>query len=147
MNLSADLREFIESLNARNVEYLVAGAHAMAFHGYPRFTGDIDLFVNTTPENAERIEQAIYAFGFGATGLCAADFLVPEQVIQLGVAPNRIDVMTFLSGITFEEAWAARQAGTLDGLPVFFLSKPMLIKNKRASGRTKDLADIEVLID
>jgi hypothetical protein len=145
MNLSADLKEFIESLNARNVEYLVAGAHAMAFHGYPRFTGDIDLFINTTFENAERIEQAVDAFGFASTGLRAADFLVPEQIIQLGVAPNRIDLMTFLSGITFEEAWAARHPGTLDGIPVFFLSKPMLIKNKKASGRTKDLADLEYL--
>ncbi|HEY6660417.1 MAG TPA: hypothetical protein VI031_04720, partial [Pyrinomonadaceae bacterium] len=99
MNLEADLREFVELLNALKVRYIVVGAFAVAYHGYPRYTGDIDLFVDRSPANAKQIVNAIEQFGFGGLGLSIEDFLQEDQVIQLGVAPNRIDLLPFLSGV------------------------------------------------
>ncbi|HEY0762479.1 MAG TPA: hypothetical protein VGD61_08905 [Pyrinomonadaceae bacterium] len=145
MNLEKDLREFIELLNALNVRYIVVGAYAVAYHGYPRFTADIDLFVERSVENAERIVNVIQQFGFGAVGLSREDFLSEDQVIQLGVAPNRIDLLTFLSGVKFEEAWATHEQGDIAGLTVPIISKEMLKRNKAASGRAQDLADLEHL--
>lgn len=145
MNLHKDLREFVELLNSRSVDYLVVGAHALAFHGYPRFTGDIDLFIRPTRDNADRIVDVLAAFGFGSLGLDALTLTQPDKVIQLGVPPNRIDLLTSISGVEFDEAWADRVAGALDGVPVSFLSRRCLVRNKRASGRAKDLADIENL--
>lgn len=145
MNLEEDLREFIELLNALNVRYIVVGAHAVAYHGYPRFTGDIDLFLEISDENAERILNVIKRFGFAGLGLAKEDFLREDQVIQLGVAPNRIDLMTFLSGVDFQEAWATREQAEIDGLKMPIISKEMLKRNKAASGRTQDLADLEQL--
>jgi hypothetical protein len=145
MAVPTDLREFIESLNFHGVEYLVAGAHALAFHGRPRYTGDIDLLLRPTPENAARIEEVLVKFGFVSLGLKAADFLHPECIVQLGVAPNRIDLLTSLTGVTFDEAWDQRVPGELGGIPVAFLSREILIKNKRATGRTQDAADVEAL--
>jgi hypothetical protein len=104
MNLEKDLREFVELLNALDVRFMVVGAFAVAYHGYPRHTSDLDLFVENSTENAERILNAIQKFGFGDIGLTIEDFNRKDQVVQLGVAPNRIDIMTFLSGISFEEA-------------------------------------------
>ena len=145
MAVPTDLREFIESLNSHGVEYLVVGAHALAFHGQPRYTGDIDLWLRPAPENAARIEQVLVQFSFASLGVKAADFLHPESIVQLGVAPNRIDLLTSLTGITFDEAWDRRVPGELGGIPVAFLSREMLIKNKRATGRTQDAADVEAL--
>lgn len=145
MNLEEDLREFIELLNAHNVRYIVVGAHAVAYHGYPRFTADIDFFLEISDENAERIVNVLKQFGFGDLGLSKEDFLEEDQVIQLGVAPNRIDLMTILSGVDFKEAWATREQAEIDGLNVPMISKELLKRNKAASGRTKDLADIEEL--
>jgi len=145
MRLPKDLREFIESLNSHQVEYVVVGAHALAFHGYPRYTGDIDLLVRVSPENAVRLEKVICDFSFASAGLVAQDFLQADQVIQLGRPPNRIDVLTSLTGVQFDEIWASRVAGALGGLPVAFISKELFIKNKRATGRTKDVADVEGL--
>jgi hypothetical protein len=145
MAVPTDLREFIESLNSHGVEYLVVGAHALAFHGQPRYTGDIDLWLRPAPENAARIERVLVTFSFASLGLKAADFLRPESIVQLGVAPNRIDLLTSLTGITFDEAWDRRVPGELGGIPVAFLSREMLIKNKRATGRTQDAADVEAL--
>ena len=108
MDLEEDLREFIELLNALNVRYMVVGAFAVAYHGHPRFTGDIDLFVERSLDNAARIGEVIEQFGFGDLNLSVDDFLHEDQVIQLGVFPNRIDLLTFLSGVNFQEAWETR---------------------------------------
>lgn len=143
--LSNDLREFIRLLAREGVEYLIVGAWSLAFHGRPRYTGDLDLFVRRDPTNAERIMRVIEAFGFGAVGLTREDFLRENYVIQLGVEPNRLDILTGISGVSFEEAWAARVSGTLEGLPVWFISRELLIRNKQASGRDQDLADVRTL--
>ena len=145
MNLEEDLREFIELLNALNVRYIVVGAFAVAYHGYPRYTGDIDLFIERSPENARGILNAIEQFGFAGLGLSLDDFLRQDQVIQLGVAPNRIDLLTFLSGVDFAEAWATREQGEIGGLRVPIISKDLLKRNKAASARSQDIADLEHL--
>ena len=124
---------------------MVVGAFALAYHGHPRYTGDIDLFIERTAENADRLMQVIQKFGFGDLDLSVNDFLQEDQVIQLGISPNRIDLLTFLSGVSFQEAWATREHGELDGLNVPFISKEMFKRNKAASGRTRDLADLEQL--
>lgn len=145
MNLHPDLSAFIELLHSKNVEYVVVGAHALAYHGVPRYTGDLDILVRASPENAARLEEALDAFGFGDLGLSAKDFLVEEQVVQLGYAPNRIDLLTSLTGVSFDEVWAGRVEGTLGTLPVFFIGKTQFIANKQALGRLKDLADIAAI--
>jgi hypothetical protein len=145
MNLEDDLREFIELLNALKVRYIIVGAFAVAYHGYPRYTGDIDLFVERSSENAEAILHAIQLFGFAGLGLSSEDFLQENQVIQLGVAPNRIDVLTFLSGVEFDEAWTTRVPGEIGGLSVPIISKELLKQNKAASARPQDIADLEHL--
>jgi predicted nucleotidyltransferase len=142
MALNRDLREFIGLLNSHKVEFLIVGAHALAYHGLPRYTKDIDLFIATSEPNAAALLDVIQEFGFASTGLQAEDFLAPEIVIQLGIEPNRIDLLTGLSGIVWEEAWSDRVSGSLDGLPVEFISKECYIKNKLASARPQDLADV-----
>lgn len=145
MDLEKDLREFVELLNALNVRYLVVGAFAVAYHGYPRYTADIDLFIERSDDNAERLVQVIEKFGFGDLNLSVEDFLQEDQVIQLGISPSRIDLLTFLSGVSFQEAWSTREHGEINGLKVPFISKELLKQNKAASGRTQDLADLEHL--
>ncbi|CAN5699421.1 hypothetical protein BH20ACI3_BH20ACI3_40820 [soil metagenome] len=145
MTLQKDLREFIESLNALDVRFLIVGAFAVAYHGYFRYTSVIDLFVDSSKENARRVWQAVQQFGFADLKLSLEDFSQEDQVIQFGVPPNRIDVMTFLSGVSFDEAWASREQGDLEGLSVPFISKEMLKRNKAACGRLQDLADLEYL--
>jgi hypothetical protein len=145
MAVPKDLSEFVALLNSHGVEFLVVGAHALAYHGHPRYTGDLDLLVRPALENAAKLELALVAFSFGSLGLKAADFIAPERVIQLGVAPNRIDLLTSLTGVTFEEAWSSRAEGFLGGVAVPFLSREMLIKNKLATGRKQDAADVEAL--
>ena len=145
MSLQKDLREFIELLSALEVRFVIVGAFAVAYHGYFRYTSDIDLFIDSSVENATRIFRAVEQFGFGDLKLKVEDFTQEDQVIQLGVSPNRIDVMTFLSGVSFDEAWASRELGELDGLSVPFISREMLKRNKIACGRNRDLADLEYL--
>ena len=145
MKLQTDLREFIELLNSHKVEYVVVGGHAVAYHGHPRFTGDIDFFVRATSDNAEKLLAALEAFGFGNVGLDVHALTAPERIIQLGVPPNRIDVLTSISGVSFDRAWTTRAPAELDGIPVAFLGRAALIENKRASGRAKDLADVAEL--
>lgn len=145
MKLSKDLREFIESLNSRRVDYIVVGAHAVAFHGHPRFTGDIDFLMRPSPENAERLIESIKEFGFSNLQLSPDDFTQPNTVVQLGYPPNRIDLLTSISGVDYEEAWSGKATGELDGLRVFFLGFDALLKNKRASGREQDLVDVNKL--
>lgn len=145
MALAKDFREFIELLTSHRVDFLVVGAHALAFHGHPRYTGDLDLWLRVSDENSQRLERAIQAFGFSSTGLTADDFRKENTVVQLGHPPLRIDLITSLTGLDFEDAWKKRVVGDLDGLQVFFLDRESLIRNKRATGRTKDAADAEAL--
>jgi hypothetical protein len=145
MRLSKDLREFIESLNSHEVEFLIVGSYALAYHGMPRYTGDIDILIRPAVENANRVESVIQSFGFASLGLKAADFLEADQVVQLGQPPNRIDLLTALTGVTFDEAWEDREPADLDGIPVQFIGRRAFVKNKRSTGRLKDRADLEAL--
>ena len=126
-------------------DYLVVGAYALAFHGAPRYTGDIDLLVRADPDNARAILAALADFGFASLGLSESDFLAPDRVVQLGVPPVRIDLLTSLTGVTWEEACAHRVAGQYGEVPVHFIGKTEYIRNKQATGRKKDEADIEAL--
>lgn len=145
MGIHPDFRELLASFNARGVEYLLVGAHALAFHGAPRLTGDLDVWVRPTPSNARRVTAALADFGFGDLGLTNEDFEVPDQVVQLGYPPVRVDLMTSLSGVSWDDAWRGRQPSVLDDVPVAFLGRTQLVANKRATGRRKDLADLEAL--
>jgi hypothetical protein len=145
MSLSNDLREFIELLNSRDVEYVIVGAHSLAFHGRPRYTGDLDILVRPSPENAEKLTSALTEFGFGESGFKPSDFTEADQMIQLGRVPNRIDLLTGISGVVTNEAFEKKIVTQLAGLPVFMLSKDLLIQNKRAVGRPQDLADLDAL--
>jgi hypothetical protein len=143
--LEKDLLELLVLFGSNNVEYLVVGGHAVAFHGHPRYTDDLDLFVRPDVVNGARIVQALRQFGFGALDITPDDFAADDRVIQLGRAPNRVDLLTRLSGVDFSEAWATKVAATLDGVPVWMISTESLIRNKRATARAQDLADAEFL--
>jgi len=145
MDLTKDLREFIESLNSNKVEYVIVGGYAQAFHGRPRFTGDIDIAIRPSRDNALRLQSAISKFGFEHLGLSADDFLIEGQVIQLGVAPNRIDLLTSLTGCEFDDVWATRIPAKIGEVPVNMIGKDQYIRNKRAVGRAQDLADLDAL--
>lgn len=146
MSLSADLREFIELLNSHGVDYVIVGAHCLAFHGRPRYTGDLDILIRPTIENAERIVTVLGEFGFGESGFKPVDFVEPNQMIQLGRIPNRIDLLTGITGVPVDDAFQEKVATQLAGVPVPMLSKELLIQNKRAVGRPQDLADLEGLL-
>jgi hypothetical protein len=145
MSLSADLKEFIELLNSRGVEYVIVGAHSLAFHGRPRYTGDLDILIRPSQENAEKVTAVISEFGFPESGFQTADFIESDQIIQLGRVPGRIDLMTGITGVATGEAFATKVSAELSGVPVFILSKELLIQNKRAVGRPQDLADLDAL--
>jgi predicted nucleotidyltransferase len=145
MRLSNDLREFLESLNSRGIDYVIVGAHSLAFHARPRYTGDLDILVRATSENAAKLVDLLNHFGFADPGFKESDFTEPEQLIQLGRAPNRIDLLTSITGVTTDEALASRVSTELDGIPVFILGKDALIRNKRAVGRPQDIADLNTL--
>ena len=145
MPLPEDWRAFIESLNSNGVEYVIVGAVALAYHGFPRYTGDLDVLVHNTDENTKRLESALAAFGLASLGLKAADFADSYRVIQLGVPPNRIDLLTSITGVPFDEAWADRVEADMEGTRVSFISRQALIRNKRLTGRAQDKADLEAL--
>ena len=145
MELQPDFRDLLASFRSRGVEYLIVGGYALAFHGAPRYTGDLGLLVRPTLENAGRVIAALVDFGFGDLGLTAADFTTCDQVVQLGVPPVRVDLLTSISGVSWEEAYADRQSGSYGDLEVSFIGRDAFIANKRASGRTRDLADLEDL--
>jgi predicted nucleotidyltransferase len=145
MGLSNDWREFLESLNSRGIDYVVVGAHSLAFHGRPRYTGDLDILVRATRENAAKLVDLLNQFGFADAGFKESDFTEPDQLIQLGRAPNRIDLLTSITGVTTDQALASKVSADLDGIPVFILAKDALIRNKRAVGRPQDIADLEAL--
>ncbi len=145
MRLSNDLREFLELLNSRGVDYVIVGAHSLAFHGRPRYTGDLDVLIRPTSDNAAKLVALLNEFGFVDSGFKTSDFTEPEKVIQLGCTPNRIDLLTSISGVSSEEAFATRVSGELDSIPVFILGRDALIRNKRAVGRPQDYADLDAL--
>ena len=145
MALSKDWREFLELLNSRGVDYVIVGAHSLALHGRPRYTGDLDILVRPTSENAHMLVHILNEFGFAESGFEKADFLRAEQLIQLGRVPTRIFLFTSITGVSSEEAFATKVPAELDGIPVFVLGKDALVRNKLAVGRLQDLADVNVL--
>ncbi len=140
-----DFREFIESLNKNNVRYLVVGGYAMAFHGHPRFTKDLDVWIEITTENAKKLVQAIADFGLGSIGLTEDDFSEPEEIIQLGYPPSRIDILTSIDGVDFDHAYTQRVSTSIEGLTINFITLRDLKINKKATGRDQDLLDLKEL--
>jgi hypothetical protein len=140
--LNPDFRDMLSALNEAGVEFLIVGAYALAAHGLPRATGDIDIWVRPSESNARHVWEALRAFRAPTSRISCSDFTQPDVVFQIGVAPRRIDILTSISGIEFEEAWSERHTAVVDGLPLHFLSRKHLIVNKRASGRPRDLADL-----
>lgn len=142
MALQKDLKEFLQLLIEKNVEFVIVGAHAVAHYGYPRLTGDIDIFFSPADDNVNKLLDSLNLFGFDFT---KEQLSTPDKVFQMGLQPNRIDLLNWLSGVTFDEVWLTKVQGAIDDLVVYFISKQLLLKNKLASGRSKDLLDIEML--
>jgi hypothetical protein len=132
----------LSALNAARVEFIVVGAYALAAHGLPRATGDIDIWIRPSEENAQRLWQALRSFGTPTGTIAISDFTSPDIVFQIGVAPRRIDLLTSITGVLFDEAWSERKTVTVEGLAVHVLSRRHLITNKKATGRPKDTADL-----
>ena len=145
MEAQPDFKELLALFNEQKIEYVIVGAYALAYHGAPRFTGDIDIYVRPTEDNATRILAALTSFGFGSLGLREEDFQKPEQVIQLGVPPVRIDLITSITGVTWEQANSGKAAGKYGDVDVHYLGRNQYVQNKRATGRKKDVADLEAL--
>jgi predicted nucleotidyltransferase len=142
--LNNDFKEFAELLNAHAVEYLVVGGYALAAHGHPRYTGDIDFWVSHEAGNISRLLAVLDEFGFGSLGLSAADF-TDDTVVQLGQPPRRIDLLTGIDGVDFPDCWLRRETVHVDGVPLQLIGLADFKANKRAAGRLKDLADLEAL--
>lgn len=142
---SADFRDFAAILNKYAVRYLIVGGYAVAFHGHPRYTKDLDIWIERTPENARKLIAALDDFGFGAVGLDESDFLKPRQVVELGNPPNRIDLFTDLKGVEFAEAHERRVTDEFDAVTLHFIGREDLKRSKQAAGRLQDLADLENL--
>ena len=143
--MNQDFRDLLAEFNAQGVEYLIVGAHALAAHGHVRATKDLDVWVRPDLENAKRVIKALRAFGAPLHDLTEADLTGPDVIFQIGVFPLRIDVLTAIDGVEFSEAWQHRLLSKFGDQPVAVLSKEHLIRNKRAAGRTQDLADVERL--
>ena len=145
MKLDKDFNEFVELFVANGVRFLIVGGYALAAHGYPRATDDFDAWVWANSENAEKIIECLTEFGFGSLNLTTDDFTTLDRVVQLGYPPYRIDIITSISGVEFENAWANRWVIDVDGMQVPFIGRDDLLTNKRATGRPKDLLDVEYL--
>ena len=145
MEVQQDFRDLLELFNAHKVEYMIVGAYALAFHGTPRYTGDIDIFVRPESINAQRIMAALDEYGFGSVGLTVSDFESPDKVVQLGVPPVRVDIITSITGVSWEDAFTGRAEGKYGNIPVYFIGREQFISNKRALGRKRDFADLEAL--
>ena len=145
MEIQEDFRRLLALFNAHKVEYLVVGGYALAFHGAPRVTGDLDLFVQADPPNAERILAALSEFDFGSMQLTRADFTMPDNVVQLGEPPVQIDIMTGLTGVAWEKAKAGRVRSQYGDVPIQLIGKEEFVANKKAMGRHRDLADLEAI--
>jgi hypothetical protein len=139
--LNPDFRDMLSAFTGEGVEFLVVGAYALSAHGLPRATGDLDCWIRPTYENADRVLRALQAFGAPTDDLSIADLATPDLVFQIGIEPNRIDILTSIDGVDFDQAWAERMTITIDGLGVPVLSAHHMIVNKRAVGRPQDLAD------
>ena len=146
MKVEKDFEDFIGLLNKYKVSYLIIGAYALALFAEPRNTGDIDIFIERSENNARKIIKVLKEFGFEGLGLTLKDFIKKNMVIQLGVQPVRIDIITNISGVNFEEAYDTREEIQFGKITANFISKEFLIKNKQATARIKDLADLELLL-
>jgi len=143
--MQKDFRDLLVLLNEHEVDFMIVGGYALAFHGAPRFTGDIDIYVRPDHDNAERILRALTDFGFGSLGLVVDDFQNQNKVTQLGVPPVRVDIITSITGVTWENASSGKCPGAYGDVPVFYIGKEEFLVNKRSIGRKKDLADVEAL--
>jgi hypothetical protein len=141
--MNPDFVELLRALSAADVRFLIVGAYALALHGKPRATGDLDVWIDATPHNAPRVMRALASFGAPLTDVSVDDFSRPGVTYQIGVAPGRIDILTELTGITFDEAWPDRMRRSFGDVDVDFIGRAAFIRNKRATGRAKDLGDIE----
>ncbi len=145
IHLPTDFKEFLQFLNIHAVEYLLVGGYAVGYHGYPRSTGDMDIWIETSPENARKIVQALNDFGFGSAGASEATFQQSHKVVRMGNPPLRIEILTTISGVTFSACYAARIEAEIDGVIVNVIDLDNLRANKLASGRLKDLNDLQNL--
>jgi len=145
MELNPDFKEFLQSLNENDVRYLVVGGYAVAFHGHPRYTKDIDIWIDLDEQNARKVVKALVDFGFSSLNLNPADFLEPDNVIQLGYPPRRIDLLIGLEGADFDECYSKRLEEEMEGIRVCFVDRENLARLKRAAGRPQDLADLDNL--
>lgn len=141
--LSKDFKEFVWSLKDHDAEYMIVGGYAVGVHGYPRYTGDLDIWLNPSAENAARVLLALEAFGFGSFGLSIADLTKEGNVIQFGQPPLRIDLLTSIDGVSFSSCYANRKEVSFDGLRMNFIGYHDLVKNKLSTGRHRDLDDVE----
>ncbi len=147
MEIQKDFKELLRLFNKHRVEYVIVGAYALAFHGCPRYTGDLDILVKPEPSNAKKILKALKEFGFESLNLSSEDFSSQKKVIQLGVAPVRIDILTSLTGVTWKRVVSNRVKGEYGNIKVYFIGRNELIANKKALGRHKDMADIEAITE
>jgi hypothetical protein len=145
MQLNADFRDLLSELNSENVDYLIVGAYAMGVHGMPRYTGDIDILYRPTPENVSGVLRALRSFGYTSLDITPEALLQPDTVMYLGHPPARIDLLNAISGVTFDEAWDTKVTTNLGGIETSVLSLSALAKNKKSTGRTKDLVDLELI--
>lgn len=143
--LPRDFQDFLRLLNANEIRYVVIGGYAVAYHGYVRYTGDLDIFVELSSENADKLVRALRQFGFDLPRLKPALFLQKGKIIRMGHEPMRLEILNEIDGVSFEECHKQRRVARLDDLKINFIDLPQLLENKRASGRQKDLADVEAL--
>ena len=145
MEVFPDFKELLELLNDHHVEYAIVGAYALAHYGAPRFTSDLDIFVKPAIDNARRVVHALSDFGVEALEFEESDFTEPDSIVQIGVAPIRIDIMTSLDGVSWDDVARDREPGLFGDTNVYYIGKEQFILNKRAIGRKKDLADLDAL--
>jgi hypothetical protein len=145
MDFHKDFADLCSLLNAKGIEYLIVGGYAVAFHGAPRFTGDLDIFVKPVASEVTLLLSALVEFGFPAKEVSAEYLLMHRKILQLGRVPVQVHILTGISGVSWDAAWASKEPGTYGGIPVHFIGRGALLANKRAAGRAKDLADIEAL--
>jgi hypothetical protein len=145
IHLPPDFKDFLQLLNSHQVEYLLIGSYAVGYHGYPRATGDMDIWIAIHPQNAEKVVAALREFGFDLPELQVEMFLEEKQVIRIGTPPLKIDITTSISGVSFAECYAERIVETFDGIPVNVINLNHLKTNKKASGRLQDLTDLQNL--
>ncbi|EDM24711.1 hypothetical protein LNTAR_12962 [Lentisphaera araneosa HTCC2155] len=145
MEIHPDFNDLLNLFNEQKVKYIIVGGYALAYHGAPRYTGDIDLWIKISQDNAEKVVSALNEFGFGSLGIKQEDFIHEDQVLQLGYPPVRIDIMTSIDGVNFDSAYKNAEKTTMGDLEIIMISKSDLIKNKKATSRHQDLADLESL--